>query len=363
IVVRKLKDAGGLFAGKTNTPEMGYYGGTDNHLFGPTHNPWKHGYTAGGSSGGSAAAVAAGMVPLAEGSDGAGSVRIPAAMCGVVGLKPTTGVIPAPFAFIDWAYNGPLTRTVQDNALMLDAMSGHELGATPSARRIEETFVDDNVQDLRGLRVAWSPDLGLGQHVDPEVLQMAYGMVEALRELGADVAEASPAWENPSKAMWHGIWVPAYGGMLSGIDMESDPGSYDERLRKIKAEAQAENLAQWGVSLLARGGMFAAWHEFMNDYDVLVSPTLASAPFPLSQFAPEWLEGKSVREEVLDWLLTYPFNMLNNPAITIPAGFTKDGGPVGFQISARHWEDARVLGVASALEAARPWAEERPTFQ
>src|SRR5699024_9984114 len=133
LVVTRLKAAGGLFVGKTNAPEMGYYGGTDNHLFGPTHNPWKHGHTAGGSSGGGAAAVAAGIGPLAEGTDGAGSVRIPAAMCGIVGMKPTTGVIPPPLPFVDWAYHGPLTRTVSDNALMLNVLAGYQPGRPPSA--------------------------------------------------------------------------------------------------------------------------------------------------------------------------------------------------------------------------------------
>ncbi len=141
VIVTRLRQAGGLYLGKTNTPESGYYGGTDNHLFGPTHNPWKPGHTAGGSSGGAAAAVAAGLGPLAEGSDGAGSVRIPSALCGVVGLKPTTGVIPQtilPGRYNNWAYHGPITRTVADNALMLDVLAGpiiRILSASSESRR------------------------------------------------------------------------------------------------------------------------------------------------------------------------------------------------------------------------------------
>lgn len=362
LVVHRLRNSGALFAGKTNTPEMGYYGGTDNQLFGPTHNPWKEGYTAGGSSGGAAASVAAGMVPLAEGTDGAGSVRIPAAMCGVVGFKPTTGVVPSPFPFLDWAYHGPITRNVTDNALMLDVIAGHHPGATPAARRLETSFLDEAMTDVSGLRVAWSPDLGLGKHVDPEVCRIAYTMVEALRDLGARVSEATPRWEDPSLAMWHGIWVPGYAGMLHGIDMDSNPEDFDERLHKIKVEAESTSLGEWGRSHVIRSKLFADWNIFMQDYDLLVSPTLASAAFPLDRFAPTWLDGKSVREEILDWLLTYPFNMLNNPAISIPAGFTKQGLPVGFQISARHWEDARVLGAARALEQASPWNDPRPAL-
>lgn len=363
LLVHRLRNAGGLFAGKTNTPEMGYYGGTDNQLFGPTHNPWKEGYTAGGSSGGAAASVAAGMVPLAEGTDGAGSVRIPASLCGVVGFKPTTGVIPSPFPFLDWAYHGPITRNVMDNAMMLDVIAGHDPGATPAARRLETSFLDDSMTDVSGLRVAWSPDLGLGKYIDPEVSEISYTMVEVLRDLGAHVSEATPPWDDPSLAMWHGIWVPGYAGMLQGIDMDTNPEDFDERLHEIKAEAESTNLAEWGRSHVSRAKLFADWDTFMRDYDLLVSPTLASAAFPLSQFAPSWVNGKSVREEILDWLLTYPFNMLNNPAISIPAGFTQQGLPVGFQISARHWEDARVLGVARALEKAAPWNDQKPTLK
>lgn len=360
IVVSRLKTAGGLFAGKTNTPEMGYYGGTDNHLYGPTHNPWKYGYSAGGSSGGAAAAVAAGLGQLAEGTDGAGSVRIPAAMCGVVGLKPTTGVVPSPFPHLDWAYHGPITRTVTDNALMLDVMAGAHPSSFPGSRRIETSYVEAARPEVKGLRVAWSRDLGLGVHVDSEVVQVARQMVDVLSDLGAEVTEAAPGWTNPSRAMWHGIWVPSYAGFLGDIDMASNPEDFDSRLHRIKAEAEEAPLSAWGTSYTERANLYRAWDGFMDDYDLFVSPTLASAAFPHEQFAPSWLDGASLREELLDWLLTYPFNMINNPAISIPAGFTADGRPVGLQISARHWQDAQVLGAARALEAARPWADQRP---
>ncbi|ERB51098.1 hypothetical protein N806_07785 [Rhodococcus sp. P27] len=162
VVVDRLRGAGGLFLGKTNTPESGYYGGTDNHLYGPTHNPWKLGNSAGGSSGGASAAVAAGLGPLAEGSDGAGSVRIPSALCGVVGLKPTTGVIPQTILagrFYNWAYHGPITRTVADNALMLDIMAGPDNADPLSIERAETSYVEAAKGDVKGLRVAWSTNL------------------------------------------------------------------------------------------------------------------------------------------------------------------------------------------------------------
>lgn len=362
VIVTRLRQAGGLYLGKTNTPESGYYAGTDNHLFGPTHNPWKPGHSAGGSSGGAAAAVAAGLGPLAEGSDGAGSVRIPSALCGVVGLKPTTGVIPQtilPGRFNNWAYHGPITRTVADNALMLDVLAGPDHSDPLSIERVESSYVEAARGGIDGLRVAWSPDLGLG-YVDPDVAEVCAEAVACFEEMGAKVVEATPDWGDPSEAMWHGIWVPGFAGEHDMLDWDSLHGEVDDNLIELIHEGRRLTGVDYGRADAFRGRMWDTWTEFMNDYDVLISPTLASATFPLTQFAPDWLQGKSLREQLLDWLLTYPYNMLNNPAITVPAGFTPDGRPVGLQIAARHRQDALVLRAAANLEQARPWAERRP---
>ncbi len=363
VVVRRLREAGGLFLGKTNTPESGYYGGTDNHLFGPTHNPWKRGYSAGGSSGGAAAAVAAGLGPLAEGSDGAGSVRIPAALCGVVGMKPTTGAVPQTILagrYYNWAYHGPITRTVADNALMLDVIAGPDHADPLSTPRSEDSYVAAMRGDIRGLRVAWSPDMGLGQHVEPEVVRVCLEALSAFAELGAEVSEASPRWAGTSVAMWQGVWVPGFASEYDLLDWKRLRGEVDDGLIGIMEEAETLSGVDVGRADVVRGAMWDAWTSFMEDYDVIVSPTLASATFPLTQFAPDWLEGASLRERILDWLLTYPYNMLNNPAITVPAGFTADGRPVGLQIAARHRAEGLLLRVASNFEAARPWADRRP---
>lgn len=362
VVYQRLRDAGGLFIGRTNTPESGYYGGTDNHLFGPTHNPWKRGTTAGGSSGGAAAAVAAGIGPLAEGSDGAGSVRIPAAMCGVVGMKPTTGTVPQnllPGRFFNWAYHGPLTRTVADNALMLDVMAGPHNSDPLSTLGLPESYSSAVLGDIQGLRIAWSEDLGVG-YVDPEVLQICRAAVEALTEAGAVVDEQTPSWGNPSTAMWNAIWVPGFASEFDMFDWDAMHGEVDENLIELMHEAQRTTAVDVGRAETFRGKMWDTWTSFMDSYDVLVSPTLGSAAFPHTQFAPDWLEGKSLREQILDWLLTYPFNMLNNPAITVPAGFTTDGRPVGLQIAARHREEGLLYRVARHLEELRPWADRKP---
>lgn len=361
-IVTRLRAAGGLFLGKTNTPESGYYGGTDNHLFGPTHNPWKHGHSAGGSSGGAAAAVAAGLGPLAEGSDGAGSVRIPSALCGVVGLKPSLGRIPQTVLegrFYNWAYHGPITRTVADNALMLDVLSGASMSDPMTLPDPATAFRHGLEGDIRGWRIAYSEDLGLG-HIDPEVAAICRSALDAFTDLGAHVSDATPPWENPEQAMWHGIWVPGFASEHDLLDWDQVRGQVDDRLIDLMHEGERLTAVEIGRADAFRGRMWDHYAAFMEDHDLLVSPTLASATFPHERFAPEWLDGGSLQREILGWLLTYPFNMLGVPAITVPAGFTQDGRPVGLQIAAKLHGDATVLLAAANFESARPWADHRP---
>jgi aspartyl-tRNA(Asn)/glutamyl-tRNA(Gln) amidotransferase subunit A len=362
VIVARLRESGALFLGKTNTPESGYYGVTDNHLFGPTHNPWKHGYCAGGSSGGAAAAVAAGLGPLAEGSDGAGSVRIPSALCGVVGLKPSTGRVPQTILagrYYRWAYHGPITRTVEDNALMLDAINGPSSCDPLSLPYTRESYREAVRGDITGLRVAWSPDLGLG-YVDPEVMEICKSAVAAFGELGAQVTEATPAWGNPQEAMWHGIWVPGLGSEHDMFDWSKLRGQVDDNLIELMNEGERVTAVDIGRADVFCGTMWETFAAFMSDYDVLVSPTVATAAFPLGQFTPSWLDGKTLREQLLGWLLTYPFNMLTTPAISVPAGFTSDGLPVGLQLAGSLHADATVLRAAANFESARPWANHKP---
>ena len=363
-IVARMRAAGGLYLGKTNTPESGYYGGsTDNHLFGATHNPWKHGYSTGGSSGGAAAGVAAGLWPLAEGSDGAGSVRIPCALCGVVGLKPTVGVIPQVVLagrYYSWAFHGPITRTVEDNALMLDVVAGPSHADPMTTERVESSYFHAVQGNIAGLRAAWSPDLGLGQHVDPEVVAICRAAVSALEEAGVNVSDATPSWTDTSVAMWHGIWVPGFASEHDLLDWPSLHGQVDDNLIELMREGEVTTAVHIGNADTTRGGMWDTWTRFMQDFDLMLSPTLATATFPLDQFAPSWLEGKSLREQLLDWLLTYPYNMLNNPALTVPAGFTSDGRPVGLQIAARHRQDALILRVGRVLQERRSWLDRKP---
>jgi aspartyl-tRNA(Asn)/glutamyl-tRNA(Gln) amidotransferase subunit A len=362
-IVKRLRAAGGLFLGKTNTPEHGYYGSTDNHLFGPTHNPWKHGYSAGGSSGGAGAAVAAGFCPLAEGSDGAGSVRIPASLCGIVGLKPSSGRVPIKIGnvFADWSFHGPMTRTVADSALMLDVIAGPDDLDPRSLPALGVSFAEEAEKDIDGWRVAWSPDLGFGE-VDPEVARICADAVSAFEELGAVVTEASPWSQSPEEAMWHGIWVPGMAGSADELDWESLRGEVDDNWIDLLAQARTLTALDIARANTFRSEMWEQYAAFMRNFEILVSPTLCDASFPLGQFAPGRLAGKSLREQLLGWLLTYPFNMMTVPAITVPAGFTSDGRPVGLQIAGRLLDDAGVLRAAANFEAARPWASATPNL-
>ncbi|MBS4099665.1 amidase [Tsukamurella paurometabola] len=364
-IVERLAAAGGLFLGRTNTPESGYYGGTDNHLFGPTQNPWRAGYTPGGSSGGAAAAVAAGLGPLAEGSDGGGSVRVPAALCGVVGFKPSRGLVPQtimPGRFYEWAHHGPITRTVADAALMLDVVSGADSRDPMSFPRTGASFGSAvRAATAEGLRVAYSPDLGFG-HVDPEVAGICAAAVERLATAGATVTEATPAWGDPEEAMWNGVWLPAFASEHDLLDWRAARGTVDDELIDVILAGEHLTAVDIGRADVFQGAMWDTYAAFMHDYDVLISPTLATAAFPNDRFAPEWLDGEPLRRRLLGWLLTYPYNMLTAPALSVPAGFTAGGLPVGLQIAGGHHADAVVLAVGAVLEQVNPWLDSTPAL-
>lgn len=360
-VYKRLRDAGGLFIGKTNLPEFGYYGGCEGHEFGAAHNPFKQGYTTGGSSGGAAASVAAGITPLAEGNDGAGSVRIPSSLCGTVGLKPTVGVVPEtlfPNRYHSFIFHGPITRTVADSALMMDVWSGPSDADPKTIEKPVPSFVEATKGDVKGLRLAWSDDMGTGVHVDPEVLTICRNMLDHIASLGVSITDASPQWNGDiSRGMWDGLWVPGFAELFDMYKWDQLRGEIDDNLISIMEAAKTTTAVDVARGSIVRGGMWDTFTAFMTDYDVLASPTLASAAFPHGEFSPKWLHGKSVREQILDWLLTYPFNMLTSPAITIPAGFTSDSRPVGIQFAARPRQDALLLRLARNIEEVHPWAD------
>jgi Asp-tRNA(Asn)/Glu-tRNA(Gln) amidotransferase A subunit family amidase len=360
LVVERGRRAGAIVLGKTNTPEFGCKGVTDNRVFGPTRNPWKLDRTAGGSSGGAAAALAAGLGPLAEGSDLGGSIRIPASCCGVVGLKPSVGRVaryPQPNGFTGFSVLGPMARTVADAALLLGVMAGPDDRDPSSLPATGEDWGRAAEGGIRGLRVAWSPDLGYAA-VDPEVRVLCETAVKVFETLDAVVEESHPGFDNPEPLL---------------LDLNAP----------LRAAVLAEHVARWKdemdpflVEQLERAGRATAvdyerathrrtafWHvvrRFFERYDLLLTPTIAVPPFEVGLNFPAGIAGKPSASP-LDWMpFTFPFNLSAQPAISVPCGWTADGLPVGLQLVGRRHADATVLRAAAAFEAAAPWAHRRP---
>jgi len=349
--VERVLAAGAVQLGKTNTPELGWKGDSGNRLVGPTHNPWRHGQTAGGSSGGAGAAVAAGFGPLAQGSDGAGSIRIPAAFCGIVGFKPSFGLIPQypPSLLGDLSHLGPMTRTVRDAAMLLDVTAGED-----SRDRLSWSSGNNYLAackgGLAGLRVAWSPDLGYAA-IEPKVLALVQTAAQKFSELGAHVEEAHPQLGDPWEII-RPLWACAMAGYheadLNRLRDLLDPGLLD--VIKIGQTIPVTALARAHQD---RNTYYQGWREFMELYDLLLTPTLPTTAFTAGDDQPGSVAGRPT--DFLSWTaFTYPFNLTGQPAISVPCGFV-DGLPVGLQIVGRPRADATVLRAAAAFESAVPW--------
>jgi aspartyl-tRNA(Asn)/glutamyl-tRNA(Gln) amidotransferase subunit A len=361
-VVERLRDAGAVSLGKTNTPEFGWKGDSGNRVVGPTHNPWRHGRTAGGSSGGAAAAVAAGLGPLAQGSDGAGSIRLPSAFCGIVGLKPTMGLIPyyPPSTLEPLSHNGPMTRTVRDAALMLGAMVGPDerdrfsLGGSP-----EIDYVDACDGPVKGWRIAWSPDLGHAA-VEPEVREITAAAVRAFEGLGAEVEQIDgPLLEcrRTIEVMWAAGQAAAHMDDFDEVRDRLDPG----RVAVIE-ESRSYTAADVAATVPHRSALYQEARELLDRYELLVTPTMPLAAFAAGDDRPAAVEGRPTTH--LGWTpFTYPFNLTGHPAITVPCGWTEDGLPVGLQLVAGMRRDTLLLRAAAAFEEARPWAHRRPPLE
>ena len=359
--VARLRAAGSLFVGRTNLPEFAWRGSTDNRLFGESRNPWDETRTPGGSTGGGATAVAAGMGPLALGSDGAGSIRIPASFCGLVGLKPTFGRVPmypAAGGHELVAHVSPLARTVRDVALMMNVI------ARPD-HRDPFTLPDDGVDYLdacerplegTSLRIAWSTDLGFAP-VEPETREICAAAARAFADVGVKMEEATPDLGDPS---W--ILRTLYGGAQAGAHAARPPQDKAQMDPELVAYADASaglTMVEYFKALTARQAMVDTLRRFFERYDLLLTPTLCLPAFPLGTVGPSEVAGRAVTH--LGWTLCYPFNYSGQPAISVPAGWTASGLPVGLQIIGRRLEDALVLRAAATFEALRPWSARRPS--
>ena len=369
VSVERLRNAGAIILGKTNVPEFGYSGVGHNPVFETTRNPWNTALTPGGSSAGSGAAVATGMGPFAIGSDGGGSIRIPAAHSGVYGIKASMGRVPLYPCSRDERYPGvsswegiehigPLSRTVADSALMLSVIVGPDDRDRHSLPAANFDWTESLKGDLRGLRVAYSPDWGYAA-VDPEVRRVVGEAVRVFeRDLGCVVEEAHPGWEDPYNAFWGLVALETdLEGMRRLVD--TYPGQMSPHLVDfLRRPWTAEELTN---AVITRKAVVNKMWKFMRKYDLLLTPTLACPPFPVHMQGPEKIDGKMV--EPFQWLaFTFPLNMTGQPAASIPAGWTEDGLPVGLQIIGRHLDDPMVLRASAAFEAARPWADRWPSI-
>lgn len=350
-VVARLRAAGAIILGKTAMPERGWVALSDSPLTGTTHNPWKHAHTAGGSSSGAAALAAIGGGPLHLGSDGAGSVRLPAHFCGVVGLKPTFGRIPyPPSAGSGLSHLGPLTRDVRDAALMLSVMAGpHPSDATTLPGGFEAEI---GAPDLRGVRIAYSAALGHAR-VDPEIAEMVAAAVAVLAELGATVEAVDPPWGPTGPDIIRRLWSAMLLHTLPEDEAslaQMDPGLVT-CLRAAGGMTPAE-IIPTVTARLAYAATVNSWFAEAG-YDLLVTPSASVAAFPTGQLQPDhW------PQHPWDWLswaeFSYPFNLSHGPALSMPCGLTAAGLPVGMQIAGPRFADAAVLRAAAAFESARP---------
>ena len=359
VVVSRLRRAGAVILGKTATPEFGWMGVSNSPLTGITHNPWKHGMNAGASSAGAGVGAAAGYGPLHQGSDGAGSIRMPAHFSGVYGLKPTYGRVPqSPLAASDYTVHlGPLTRTVADAALMLRTMAGPHPDDHTSLEALPADYPHHLRQRPRKPRLAYSPDLGHAR-VDPEVAALVANAVQAIEsDLGWPVEPAKTPWGPRGPELARFFW-PAHftrhAERLPQFRDRMDPGF----VACIEAGAKI-TMADYQKMRLAKYAYCADINHFFDDWDFLLTPAVSVAAFPATLLQPaHW------PQHPWDWLswaeFSYPFNLSQNPAASIPCGFTRDGLPVGLQIVGRRFDDLGVLQMSAAFEGIRPWAGTRP---
>ncbi|MFI2457043.1 amidase [Streptomyces sp. NPDC019539] len=345
--VARLREQGAVLVGKTTTPEFGWKGVTDSPLTGVTRNPYDVSRTAGGSSGGSAAAVALGAAPLSIGTDGGGSVRIPASFCGIFGLKPTYGRIPlypsSPFGTL--AHAGPITRDAADAALLLDALSGpdwRDWSQLPPSTATGEGLAEG----VKGLRIAYSPSFGGQVAVRPAVASAVRGAVGRLAELGAYIEEADPDIADPVGA-FHTLWFTGAARVVQHFGREQrellDPG-----LREICAEGERASALDYLAAVDVRMELGRRLGRFHGTYDLLITPTLPVTAFETGVEVPK---GSGHRRWTGWTPFTYPFNLTQQPAATVPCGVDEDGLPVGVQLVGPRHADALVLRAAHALYA------------
>jgi aspartyl-tRNA(Asn)/glutamyl-tRNA(Gln) amidotransferase subunit A len=368
VTVERLRKAGAIILGKTNVPEFGFGVGSRNPVFGVTRNPWNLERTPGGSSSGSAAAVASGMCPGALGSDGGGSVRVPASFCGLYGLKASFGRIPLYPGCRDTRYPGfsgweslehigPLTRTVEDAALLLDVLAGPDSRDRFSLPREARPFADLDEPDVRGLRIAWTTDFGGYARADDDVRLAVEAAARTFEGLGARVENATPFTENPVQAFL-AIVALDFDVVAMRPFAAEHPDAINERIAELIAR-------EWSFEEVSRANarrrdLYNELWRFFERYDLLLTPATPVAAHDVMLSGPETIGGVPTSNPGMAFSFTHAFNMTGNPAASIPCGWTGDSLPIGLQIVGNHLDDRMVLRASRAFEAAAPWAGRRP---
>jgi amidase len=354
LVVRRLRAAGAIVIGKTNTPEFAAGGHTFNDVFGPTRNPWDPRLSPGGSTGGGAAALATGMIALAEGTDLGGSLRIPASFCGVVGLRPTAGLVPtwpSDYLWDELQVTGFLARTAEDVAMALQACAGpSELSPIGHGLGGRDLVAAVRAADASGLRIAYCPDVaGIG--VDPEIESVCRRAAFALRDAGATVEEIdldlSWAWR-PYLAL-RGYWMVAW--MHGRLDRLAQLGP---NVRTNTEAGLATAPADLGAAEAARNRVWVTFRDLFGRFDHLLTPCMAVPPFPVEQNYPETIAGREMATYI-DWIApTFLLSLTGLPVASVPAGLDPNGLPVGLQIGARPRSEEAALALAAVIQEANP---------
>ncbi len=359
-LVERLKAAGGIMLGKTTTPEFGHKAVTDSKVTGITRNPWNLEMTPGGSSGGAGAQVAAGMGPLAVGTDGGGSIRIPSSFSGIFGLKPSYGRVPVyPASSLDsLSHCGPMTRTVADAALMLFVMAGPHPADALSLEAPPADYTGRLDQGIKGLKIAWSPDLG-SFPVNPEVAAVTSEAARAFEELGASVEEVNPEFGNTGRTFGT-FWLAGMAGRLEDLLPEWEDKLDPAMVQMVKMGMNLK-ATDFVKAQMERSMFRDRVRRFFEQYDLLLTPTL-----PITAFRADLPAEEALKNEVVDYRnwtpFSAPFNLSQNPAASVPAGFSKAGLPVGLQIVGPRFQDLTVLKASAAFESIRPWQADRPAL-
>ena len=369
--IRRLRDAGFIFLGKTATPELGILPVTEPDAFGPTRNPWNTSRTPGGSSGGSAAAVSAGVCSIGYGGDGGGSIRIPASCCGLVGLKPSRGRISgAPIAgelLAGWATEGALTRTVADTAAALDVMAGYETGDPYWAPPPSAPFAEAAAREPGKLRIAFTTESPNGAAVDDACAAAVREAAEALESLGHSVEERAPNWSEPALIEhFLNIWIAQAGAQVALLEDVMGDGFDRSKLEPLTREmadaSESISSAQYIESLRWLQVMSRVLIAFWDDVDVLVTPTLARPPIEIGALrVPEGQPAIEMLTNAADWVAFTPaINVTGQPAISLPLHQSPDGLPIGVHLIGPPAGEELLLSLSAQIEAARPWANRRP---